>query len=314
MSFKGRYDGGGYVIRNLPMKETRIDPLFGFNIKNTLSIFSDIQSESKIVDMILEGCSLAQSANGSVIERCQSTDSLIGSAENCQISSCGAGLDLIKESIKNSNITDCNSAASLAKNAVDCEFDLCQASDRMIKESATNCQIKNCAVIFSGNDGMNINGGIAKTLTNSSVECCFVAAAKTYRDLYGAIAYESKGQNAIRNCAIGPIQLNPGYSVYRIIYRLSNETILENNAAIDTIKGKDDANGIDGKTVAAAIFKQRYFEHTLGWDFVNIWEWDAKNNRPTLRSIATVNRQESSDTSGDTEDLLIQQIRSNIWL
>jgi len=321
MSFKGHYDGGGYVIRNLPT--------------GSKSIFSDIQLESKIVDMILEGCSLAQSANGSVIERCQSTDSLIGSAENCQIRSCRTKLDLIKESAKNSNITDCKSDRSIAKDAVGCEFNLCQTSDRMIKESATNCQIKNCAVILSGNDGSNIEGGIAKTLTTSSVEYCFVASVRTdpltsvlynvYNDfgfdskdkntirLYGGIAYDSKDKNIIRNCAVGLILLLD-FSSARIVYHLSNETILENNAAIDTIEGQDDANGKDGKTVAAAIFKQRYFEHTLGWDFVNIWEWDAKNNRPTLRPIATVNRQEKSDASGDTEDLLIQQIRYNIWL
>lgn len=312
MSFKGRYDGGGYVIRNLPI-ETGIT-MFSTNIKNA-SIFSDIQPESKIVDMILEGCSLAQSANGSVIERCQSTDSLIDTAENCQISSCRAKLELIKESAKNSNIMDCKSYRPLAKDAVGCEFNLCKTSDRIIKENAANCQIKNCAVILSRNAGSNIEGGIAETLTTSLVEHCFVAAAETekYNYLYGGIAYKSEGKNTIRNCAVGLIQLS-NLSIARTVYVCSNETIFENNAAIDTLNGEDDANGKDGKTVAAAIFKQRYFEHTLGWDFVNIWEWDAQNDRPTLRNVATNNRQEKSDASGDTEDLLIQQIRSNIWL
>jgi MoxR-like ATPase len=108
----------------------------------------------------------------------------------------------------------------------------------------------------------------------------------------------------------------------RIAYEHSSATLL-NNASIDTNPGQDDPNGPDGKTVAAARFNQRFFEDSLGWDFNTVWQWDAANNRPTLRfaahvpqasapGSATTNATAANSTS--LEDLLTRQVQANIWL
>lgn len=69
-----------------------------------------------------------------------------------------------------------------------------------------------------------------------------------------------------------------------------------------------------GKTVAIALQTQRYFEFTLGWDFENVWEWDEANNRPVLRNLATAASPKSTTNTTGMEDLLLQQIRNNVWL
>jgi len=92
---------------------------------------------------------------------------------------------------------------------------------------------------------------------------------------------------------------------------------LENNASIDSNPGTDNMNGKDGKTIAAVLFKQRYFEHTLGWDFDTVWQWDDANDRPTLRSVgmdATSQQAKPAGKDNNMVDLLTQQMRNNIWL
>lgn len=94
---------------------------------------------------------------------------------------------------------------------------------------------------------------------------------------------------------------------------------LKNNASIDTNPGTDDANGSDGKTVAAARFNQRFFEHTLGWDFDNVWQWDTTHDHPVLRfpdlvKTNTLTKVNTEATTVPTEDLLTQQVRANFWL
>ncbi|MCX8006485.1 MAG: hypothetical protein N2688_16325, partial [Burkholderiaceae bacterium] len=69
----------------------------------------------------------------------------------------------------------------------------------------------------------------------------------------------------------------------RIAFQTRNGGVVaENNIALDTLPT---TGVIDGKSVAAALLTQRYFEHTLGWDFQNVWDWDAQERRPTLRHV-----------------------------
>jgi MoxR-like ATPase len=65
------------------------------------------------------------------------------------------------------------------------------------------------------------------------------------------------------------------------------------------------------------LFKQRYFEHTLGWDFDTVWQWDDAKDRPALRSIgmgATPQQAKPAGKDNNMVDLLTQQMRANIWL
>ncbi len=108
-----------------------------------------------------------------------------------------------------------------------------------------------------------------------------------------------------------------GASFKRITINFNKTSTLESNVSIDSNSGEDEINGCDGKTVAALLFKQPYFEHTLGWDFDTVWEWDYVDDRPALRSpsVGTTSQQtKSASQEANMTDLLAQQMRANIWL
>ncbi|MNE52539.1 hypothetical protein D3C80_1472140 [compost metagenome] len=78
----------------------------------------------------------------------------------------------------------------------------------------------------------------------------------------------------------------------------------------------NDANGRDGKMVAAALFNRDYFEHILGWDFDTVWAWDNQSNSPVLQSVglrAGTMAREPIAGPGHI-DLLTQQMNANLWL
>lgn len=93
-----------------------------------------------------------------------------------------------------------------------------------------------------------------------------------------------------------------------------------NNISIDILElwGRvDDANGKDGKKIPSLLFKQFVFEHTLGWDFNNVWQWDSQKNSPRLKFVgveAVSNPIDDEISESDKIDLLIQQMNANLWV
>jgi MoxR-like ATPase len=94
--------------------------------------------------------------------------------------------------------------------------------------------------------------------------------------------------------------------------RLEAFTAYQNNQKLKNDEKKD------GKSISAALFNQRYFEQTLGWDFQSVWQWDDQKNHPVLRSVGvnakTASPAKPTAPQADTVDLLTQQIQTNIWL
>ena len=88
--------------------------------------------------------------------------------------------------------------------------------------------------------------------------------------------------STIRQSALGGFQLIKSGPLLdkRIAGKVSGATTLENNVALDSHAGVSDSNGPDGKSLSAALFTQHYFEHSLGWDFTNVWQWNKKRNEP----------------------------------
>lgn len=87
------------------------------------------------------------------------------------------------------------------------------------------------------------------------------------------------------------------------------------STSVGVSKSNNDSH--DGESIAAATFKQRYFEHTLGWDFETVWEWNKKGNRPALRQVgvqANIAAPTQPGADPNTVDLLTQQVQANIWL
>lgn len=171
---------------------------------------------------------------------------------------------------------------------------------------------------------------IAETLTQGTVVTrCFVKG-KTTSSSRNSFITEACNDSTITRCAVGTIT-RPTLSIGTISWRLQStqtsdglitgyirgKSTLENNCSIDSNDGTDDANGHDGKAVAATLFKQRYFEYTLGWDFDAIWQWDDKEDRPALRSVGVGARPpatQPTEPKASMVDLLTQQMRANIWL
>ena len=136
---------------------------------------------------------------------------------------------------------------------------------------------------------------------------------------FSGITPDCKNDSEIRYCAIGECKKVIHWEG-RIAGKISKESNSIGNISIDTNNSSSN-NARDGESVSAILFKQRYFENTLNWDFDTVWMWDEQKNHPVLRQVGV-----QADTSGTTEekkavsaqtntdDLLTQQIRANIWL
>lgn len=310
IDFQGHYDGNGNAIKNLKANAGELN-----------SVFSNIKSNSSITNLKLKTCVLANLVEDSQITYCQTDISLLTNANGCQISQCEVGKNLVSGTAKGCRISQCSAKSNLVQNAV-------------------NCTMVDCALdIKVGliNDGYF--GSVAYKLTeNSLVERCFITGVITllHQDAnFGGIVGMCSS-STINNCSVGELTVKPqrltlgGSSFFATaLKKIKNENFfsvahkvlkatLADNVVIDTVllnssqyKGKDDAAGKDGKTLAAAMFNQRYHELTLGWDFENVWEWDDANNRPALRNLLTT---VSTPNTTGMEDLLLQQIRNNVWL
>ncbi|MBK7300024.1 MAG: AAA family ATPase [Moraxellaceae bacterium] len=286
--FQGHYDGGGYTIS------------YDDNSQNCL--FSHIQSQSTITSLRVQQLFLAANAFYCKISACTSDGSLIQEATNCNITACEAGRHLI------------------ANSANQCVIIQCQSGYPLIGDTAIECHINDCIAVL---DCARVKdrydfGGITWQLNQSVVECCFVTGLLEYSYYdykFAGIAGECDS-STIRFCALGELQMHSRATLSGRIVRSKNDaSLLQNNVAHDSHKGKD-GKGKDGKSISAALFNQHYFEHTLGWDFDKVWQWNNTLNRPQLQSVgvgAVVNSVKQSQ-SASNDDLLTQQIRANIWL
>jgi len=331
ISFKGHYDGGGKTIAS----------------KNVYELFTSIQSGSIISNLKLKNLTLANNAEDSHINYVETSNFLIkNKATECVIHACKSGNALIQGKAIDCKITTCRASSSLILGeAVLCTVNACESGFILISKSATNCTIDNCLVVINA-PSKTIQkpsfSGIAEVLTKGSmVRQCFITG-KISGSLDGELNFSGIAtdcfDSTIRECAIGRFVLigrnlnwqsritgqksmNRPSLVWAIAQNSTtntrNTSKLENNASIDSNLGEDNLNGKDGQTVAAARFKQRYFEHTLGWDFNTIWEWDDKEDRPALRLVgmgAASQQAQSTRQENNMTDLLTEQVRANIWL
>ena len=152
---------------------------------------------------------------------------------------------------------------------------------------------------------------------------------------FSGISSLATSESKIQKCAIGKCKKEIIWKG-RIAGEIEYKSISSNNTSIDSNQtsknqsiellatpellwapGLDHTEIHDGESISAHLFKQRYFENTLGWDFDTVWMWDHEKDHPVLRQVGV-----RADTSGtpaapaqaNTADLLTQQIRANIWL
>ncbi|MCX7068034.1 MAG: AAA family ATPase [Methylococcales bacterium] len=285
INLQGHYDGGGHFVQY-----------------QRGALFQGIQAKSSVKNLELRGLNLAKNVAGSHIEWCKSDKSLINdNATDCTITACQSGSSLILNMVKNCTIRDCSLV--------------------MYEEFDIFSSIGSFGFFGGVSKDRNLDG-ISRTLANSTVERCLVTGEGEV-DLHD-YDYKFYGvtrtcdASTIRQCAIGRVELKDAGWGGRITNDIKNNSTLENNISIDSNPATQNDEKKDGKSISPALFNQRYFEHTLGWDFQSVWQWDDQKNHPVLRSVGANAKAASpakpTAPQADTVDLLTQQIHANIWL
>lgn len=294
-AFKGYYDGGGYVIRHAARSH--------LNFFSHRQLFKSLEAGSSIVNLNLENLTLADVIVDSSIVNCHTTE------------------DLVATKVEGSVIRNCMVQGHLVKgSAVRCEISCCASGQVLIFNIANRCTIKDCMVVmdFYG-DKDDHRGGIASLAAACLIENCFVTGKCGYTGsglfYLSGVATTCKS-TVISGCALGTVERSErDVRLFGIVENLAGQSQLTNNAAISTNKlGSDEVDGPSGRCVAAERFNQRYFEHTLGWDFEYVWEWDAQENRPALCASPGQSVLRTGRPARHEVDLLTLQIRENIWL
>lgn len=310
--FKGHYDGAGHsVIYN--------------------NDFSDLFSELKdasVINIKLVRLSLAGRAVDCHVLNCEVSGALLGAAEGTKIVACSAGSNIVKGLASNSSITRCQSGVSVASDLARSFVSQCQSGDVLILNGAESSTIQNCHVqlnaSWKGGEnsyGYTVRGGVAYALSDdSAVACCFVAGKITNLNgsaiSFSGIAAVGKS-SMVHNCVLGAFECAGGVEMKGRIVRTAVGVTLQNNVALDCHKGKSASDGTDGKSLSSALFTAHYLEHTMGWDFDTVWQWNDKLNQPELKSVGskaqpiTTRHGASASEQGD---LLEQQLSANIWL
>ncbi len=234
-------------------------------------------------------------------------------AEKTIILACQAEIILIQEKINDCTLRDCQ-AWSFVGVAENSQIARCRTTGGLLTYSSSidNCQVLDCEVKVH----VSTHSGIVFSLERGTVvERCIVSGSGSLH--YGIARYCDN--SVVRHCAIGPLA---EVRDYRIVTETRNGGRLEHNISIESHSKQtgDDGNGRQGKTVAAALFTQRYFELTLGWDFEQVWQWDHQNNVPTLRQVGvtapktTTTEQTPKQDGEKMVDLLALQLKDNLWI
>lgn len=303
INFNGYYDGQGYSIKDKKWRFLLFGTIKNSQIKRINLSETRLAKNSENCEFIACNQGFVQNAQGGSFLFCQSTRYLTGSISGAKIESC--------------------CVAAIANTMTDCHVRFCQVSEPLVWNEIKQSSVSDCLVILDvkrTSDVLEL-GGVAKILNNTLVERCFVTGKWDGYVAFSGVAVSIKNASSVRCCALGDFKLtgSTAYWKSRIVYAKDSSFTIEKNVVIDSIRST--TSSYDGESIAAARFNQRYFEHTLGWDFDTVWAWDDKNNNPVLRQVglqAAVNRtpttHNTSSTKAQTTDLLTQQIRANLWL
>ncbi|GAB2938234.1 AAA family ATPase [Aquaspirillum soli] len=271
-------------------------------------------------------------------------------AEKTTILACQAEKRLIRYSITGCTLLDCE-AWSFVVEAGNSQIVRCRTTGGPLihgNGKVYNCQVLDCEVKVHGSQYSGYAGIVFLLNKGTVVERCIVSGGGSLN--CGIARYCDN--SVVRHCAIGPLAEVRGY---RIVAENKNGGRLEHNISIESdskqtgsnlVVGSilrshltavqaqaiaiqqalgsnqigDDGNGLEGKTVAAAQWKQHYFELTLGWDFEQVWQWDHQNNVPTLRQVGvtapktTTTEQTPKQDGEKMVDLLALQLKDNLWI
>lgn len=325
ISFNGRLDGAGHQITGP---------------SGVPSLFSALQSNAVIHDLRLKNLKLAACANNAEIHHCSTSDDLIVILSDSYVHACSTQT-IVRGTAQRSKIEFCNSKSRMVEGeSIQCNIKSCAAGDSFFGSDAKKCNIENCSAELKSDEEW---GFFCGNLLDCFVEKCFVFGRNSInidsalggivgnigsflsvahrRQAFGGKFLEGAGfvnqisGGFIKDCAIGSIA--PERFDYRIAGIFKDE--LKNNYSIDTNprgNGEDHKDKGSGQSIPAALFNQRFFENNLGWNFDDVWRWDATSNQPALRHVG-VNAWTGNRATAQAQgmvDLLRQQTQRNIWL
>lgn len=318
--FKGHYDGAGFAIIGMitPRLKKR---------RTTSWLFSSILPESRLLNMRLQGLTLAKMAEGSHIRACKASGFLIAeNAEKCVITECFSRDSLIGLTASSCIIHDCQA-----------DIYVSQENDRISSDG-----------FFGIIRSINCNGAAKNLVKNSIVERFFISGKINKKSNFSELIYyssiaETCEDSSIIKSALKEFSLEEKYNSNskeesvtftqirhknilfqhrsfnraRIVSKSIGNVTLEKNIALDAYLNNFDPTSNDGESIPATQFTQNYFEHNLGWDFERVWRWNHEKNEPELRHAGiSAASQEVPDAAMYPRqgDLLTEQVRANLWL
>lgn len=312
--FKGHYDGGMHEIKSGPKRVNRDDAY--------IHLFKMV-TQSVMTKMVMNGCGLAgRVEKQSKVTHCTCSVRLAETITDSTVSACESRY--MAHTATNCSISSCISQKSVAVLASSCQIEQCESHAPLILEKAQSSQIKDCLVLMDCFAYRSINSsGVVPMSERCQLFNCFVSGKVLQSHIHSSAKFTGINSDAIAStisrCALGPLEIVNRNSPFasRISSNVSQDSKLEKNIAIDSVNIPKGSNGIHGESIAPALFKQRYFEHTLGWDFDIVWFWNDQENRPALRQVgvqANIAAPTQPGADPNTVDLLTQQVQANIWL
>ena len=219
--------------------------------------------------------------------------------------------------LQNSTVTNCETNINLLGNVNDSEITNCSAGDSLITSSFSNCTVTACS---AGNNIIRNSYQKSATITivNSKSNKFLISSDGDVDDVSildcsagsGLVCIrENSGKNMIVKKSLSIDNLGLAKNGWGNSYEY-HFTSIANSACMNGFQA-------NGKTLDASQWKQRYFEHTMGWDFDNVWFWNDAENRPELRYVgvgAVQPQAKPQNPQEGMEDLLGVELRENIWL
>lgn len=312
IDFKGYYHGNGKSI--FDTKKSESIWIRDHEKKENHWIFQSA-TESYITELQLINRGMTASArNGSKFISCKTSTTLLGHAEDCEIISCEASLRIFNGHAATCSIHNCIVGILISETTYCCNIISCQSGGSFVHGEAKSTKFLDCLTI---NNNAMLPGGVANEIIDCTVARCFSTGRTTYYEWCG-IARTVNSSN-ITKCALGRFT-SDSILGGKIARENKNNSTFDKNVFIDSVA---QSGGINGEAIAAARFNQRYFEHTLNWDFEKTWMWDHKNDHPALRQVGigatpaampTATKAPAESEKQPSVDLLTQQVKANIWL
>lgn len=119
-------------------------------------------------------------------------------------------------------------------------------------------------------------------------------------------------RGSIKNCAL---LIEPNSIYDKTVLTDDDSGGKYNNNIALRANGESDPNGAKGRSVSQGQIGKGLFEVSLGWDFVNVWDWDENTETPVLRVASEHAPHVKENVAEEIEDDdLAEKLQANIWL